>query len=152
MGKIVIVIVLGVVCSVVLLLVLMPPQVTQGSGSNVADIVAAGRSESGANDSRNVVLAKHLQSVRSKIQLWTFEHLDLLPGNTPGVSMPEQLTSKTNTDGTLNPKGAFAPYLFEFPKNPFTGTNTVNTDAPDNAWTYDSVTGEFRADNAPVDY
>ena len=150
MAKIIVVIVLSALCSVLLLLVLMPPRVTRGSGSDVADIVALGnRDEFNSNDSRNVVLATHLQTVRSQIELWTLEHLDLLPGNTPGVSMQEQLTAKTNADGTLNPDGAFVPCLFEFPKNPFTGTNTVNTDSPTNAWTYDAVTGEFRADNAP---
>ena len=150
MGKIIIVIVLSALCSVLVFLVLMPPRVTRGSGSDVGDIVALGsRSEFDPNDSRNAVLATHLQTVRSRIQLWTFEHLDLLPGNTPGVSLQDQLTARTNTDGTLNPSGVFDPYLFEFPKNPFTGTNTVNTDSPSNAWTYDAVTGEFRADNAP---
>ena len=100
-------------------------------------------------DARAAALSCDLQTIRSQIELWKLQHLDVLPGNVPGVTLQEQLTCKTNQDGKLSPAGPYGPYLQMFPKNPYTDTDTVNTDGPTNGWVYDPKTGEFTADNVP---
>ena len=99
-------------------------------------------------DSKASNLWCNLQSIRSQIELYRLQHGGRLPGNSPGVRIQEQLTGKTNADGTLNPNGLFGPYLQMFPENPYTGTSTVNTAGSDNGWDYNPATGEFTADNA----
>lgn len=99
------------------------------------------------SDARGSALLSDLQTVRSQIELFTFEHDGLLPGNIPGVTMQEHLTSKTNADGSLNPGGELGPYLQMFPTNPFIGTNTVNAGGPTNGWLYSAETGRLDPDN-----
>ncbi len=99
-------------------------------------------------DSKSSNIMTNVQSVRAQIELYRLQHNGQLPGNIPGVKIQEQLTEKTNANGTLNPNGPFGPYLHRFPENPFTQTRTVNTAGPDNGWDYNPATGEFTADNA----
>ncbi len=123
----IVVIILGILAAVVI------PQFTEAS-----------------NDARAAALDSDLQTVRSQIELWKIQHLDALPGNVNGVSMQDQLTGKTDQDGTLNANGAFGPYLQQFPTNPYTGTNTVGAAAAaGQGWIYDPATGDFSADNTP---
>ena len=103
-----------------------------------------------SNDARAAALDSDLQTVRSQIELWKIQHLDALPGNVSGVTMQDQLTGKTNQDGTLNASGAFGPYLQQFPTNPYTDTNTVGAaTAATQGWIYVPATGAFSADNLP---
>ena len=123
----IVVIILGILAAVVI------PQFTEAS-----------------NDARAAALDSDLQTVRSQIELWKIQHLDTLPGNVDGVTMIQQLTQKTNQDGTLNANGAFGPYLQAFPTNPYTGTAPVGAaTAAGQGWIYDPATGEFTADNVP---
>ena len=123
----IVVIILGILAAVVI------PQFTEAS-----------------NDARAAALDSDLQTVRSQIELWKIQHLDALPGNVADTTMQDQLTGKTDQDGSLNANGAFGPYLQQFPTNPYTGTNTVGAaTAEDQGWIYNSTTGEFTADNTP---
>ncbi len=123
----IVVIILGILAAVVM------PQFTEAS-----------------NDARASALESDLQTVRSQIELWKIQHLDALPGNVSGVTMQDQLTGKTDQDGSLNSSGAFGPYLQQFPTNPYTGTNTVGaTSASGQGWIYTPATGAFSADNVP---
>lgn len=111
------------------------------------DAVSSEFVEPSCGDAKAAALSSDLQTVRSQIELWKIQHLDMLPGNVPGVTMPEQLTGKTNQDGTLNPNGPYGPYLQQFPTNPYTNTNTVSPHTgPTNGWVYDPKTGEFTAE------
>ena len=123
----IVVIILGILAAVVI------PQFTEAS-----------------NDARASALESDLQTVRSQIELWKIQHLDALPGNVTGVTMQDQLTGKTDQDGTLNASGAFGPYLQAFPTNPYTNTNTVGASAAvGQGWIYVPATGAFNADNLP---
>jgi len=95
------------------------------------------------------VLAKDLQMVRRQIELFKLHHGGILPGQ-DDIEMVQQLTGRTDADGTLNPGGAFGPYMRVFPTNPFTESNTVKQtasgepgDSGDQAWYYSVKTGLF---------
>lgn len=123
----IVVIILGILAAVVI------PQFTEAS-----------------NDARTAAVDSDLQTVRSQIELWKIQHLDALPGNISGTTMQDQLTMKTDQDGTLNASGLFGPYLQQFPTNPYTSTNTVGAvAAAGQGWIYDNLTGTFSADNLP---
>ena len=120
--------------------------------TRLTELIEESQAES-SNDARTACLESDLQTIRSQLELWKIQHNDALPGNIPGVTMQEQLTGKTNADGSLNPNGDYGPYLHLFPTNPYTGTNTVaaNADGSTNGWIYDPQTGAFHADNVPDD-
>lgn len=124
----IVVIILGILAAVVI------PQFTEAS-----------------NDARASALASDLQTVRSQIELYKIQHLDALPGTVAGVTMQQALTEKTDVSGALDGDDAFGPYLQTFPTNPYTGTNDVGAaTAADQAWIYNSTTGEFIPDPASL--
>ena len=92
----IVVIILGILAAIVI------PQFTEAS-----------------NDARKSSLASDLQTVRSQLELYKVQHLEAYPGP-DAAGFVTQLTSKTDSDGTLNPAGKYGPYLQKFPKNPFT--------------------------------
>jgi general secretion pathway protein G len=104
-------------------------------------------------------LCSDLQTVRSQIELYKIQHNDNLPGvaNAPmhpsGIGdFAAAMTSKTDVYGDAGTD--FGPYLQKIPVNPFNNrsnvrTVTVNpTTAADSAgWWYNTVEGDFGADD-----
>jgi len=87
-------------------------------------------------------LMSNLQSMRSQIELYKVQHNDNPPGQT---TFADQMTGKTDMNGTVSTDGEFGPYLQRIPNNPFTGTNTVGIFGSGADWEYDEETGQIRA-------
>ena len=130
----IVVIILGILAAIVI------PQFTQAS-----------------NDARESALSSDLQTVRSQLELYKVQHLEAYPAAATFVT---QLTSRTNSAGTVMPDGAtatdypFGPYLQKFPSNTFVPTvanqATVKTGTADIAagdgstgWYFNTATGKF---------
>ena len=69
---------------------------------------------SAAEDSKLSNLMSNLQSIRAQLELYKMHHNEAYPTN-----INTQLTGKTDSDGTINASGAYGPYLYVFPANPF---------------------------------
>ncbi len=132
----IVVIILGILAAIVI------PQFTEAS-----------------NDARNSALTSDLQTLRSQIELYKVQHLEILPhldenGAADTGNFIARLTGKTDVDATINAAGAFGPYLQKFPTNPFiTNGNTVRFDgavpgAGTNGWRYNTGNGQIHADDA----
>lgn len=127
----IVVIILGILAAIVI------PQFTEAS-----------------NDARASALASDLQTVRSQVELFKVQHLEVLPDTT----IVDQLTKKTNisgvaegTDGATGPF-SYGPYLQKFPTNPYTATNDVETGTSNpgggnKGWYYNTTTGKFSPDD-----
>jgi general secretion pathway protein G len=138
----IVVIILGILAAIVI------PQFTEAS-----------------NDARTSALASDLQTVRSQLELYKVQHLEVYPGTDPSdgsfsaTLFKTQMTSRTNsagtvgTDATLFPLG---PYLQKFPENPFAIANkdlvASGTAAPegdgDPGWFVNTDTGKFSANDS----
>ena len=95
----------------------------------------------------------NVHTLRSQIELYKSQH----DGEVPTATLQE-LTSRTQADGTLDTSGPYGPYLRAIPDNPFNGKNTVKTiTAPATAsdttgndgWLYDPTTGDIYIDHDP---
>lgn len=111
-------------------------------------------------EAKESVLRQNLQTMRSQLQLYRFQHNDTYPG--PAADIVGQLTQTTDINGsTTATERPYGPYLANgVPANPFmTGADAkaieIETDgsvtfAPASAsaahgWWLNTVTGEFRA-------
>ena len=126
----IVVIILGILAAIVI------PQFTEAS-----------------NDARESALASDLQTLRSQIELYKVQHLELLPG-AGGATFLQALTGRTDLAGAVAAAGAFGPYLQKFPTNPFTNTDTVEIEAGtaglgggNCGWHFDTTTGQIHADD-----
>ena len=97
----IVVVILGILAAIVI------PQFTQAS-----------------TEAREASLASNLQSVRSQIELFKIQHNDNAP--TSNLTFEDQMTGRTDQDGTVNAAGEFGPYLQAIPTNPFTSGATIN--------------------------
>ncbi|RIK66392.1 MAG: redox-sensing transcriptional repressor Rex [Planctomycetota bacterium] len=102
-----------------------------------------------STDTRVSSLQFNLREVRKQIDLYRHHH----NGNFPALaSFVDQMTKKTDADGTVNAAGKYGPYMQKVPNNPFTvggtGNDVTNTAAAANkAWNYNETTGEFKAND-----
>jgi general secretion pathway protein G len=102
-----------------------------------------------STDARLSSLTTNLQTIRGQIDLYKLQH----NGSYPALAtFSDQMTKKTDVDGTVNAAGKYGPYLQKVPNNPFTvggtGNDVTNTAAATNkAWYYDAATGEFKAND-----
>ncbi len=126
----IVVIILGILAAIVI------PQFTEAS-----------------NDARTSALASDLQTLRSQIELYKIQHLEVLPGGGT-ASFLLALTGRTDVYGAVDAAGAFGPYLQKFPTNPFTNTDTVEIEAGvaglgagNCGWHFDTTTGQIHADD-----
>ena len=113
---------------------------------------------SSTNDAKAAALQFNLNSIRSQIELYKFNHADAVPTLVSGA-LP-QLTSATDANGDLGAAGPsfpFGPYIqTQLPVEPFSGVNTVTamTTFPPTAataaggWFYNATTGQVAANNA----
>jgi general secretion pathway protein G len=105
---------------------------------------------SAASESKEAALASNLATIRQAVEMYKVQHNDAYPAAT----MVAQLTAGTALDGTAGT--AYGPYLRNsFPKNPINGLATVNAVTTDpvagdgsHGWEYNTVTGQFWADEA----
>ena len=106
------------------------------------------KSTDASHEAAEAALAKDLRMVREQIELFRLQHEGILPGQT-GIDLVEQLTGKTDVDGSVAADGVCGPYMRVFPANPFQGNDTVRTAAGggpgsgDQAWYYNTSTGLF---------
>ena len=94
---------------------------------------------SAAEESKLSNLMSNLQSIRTQLELYKMHHNNTYPAN-----INAQLTGKTNSDGTINPSGAYGPYLHIFPANPFIDdlTKAAKTSGKTgDGWYYNPTTG-----------
>jgi general secretion pathway protein G len=97
-------------------------------------------------DTKLSSLGTNLATIRGQIELYKLQHNGAYPAL---ATFANQMTQKTDADGTVNAGGKYGPYLQRVPNNPFSNTNDVTVDAPasNKAWYYNAATGEFRAND-----
>lgn len=90
-----------------------------------------------------------LHSIRSQLELYRFQH----NGSYPGLATWEdQMTKKTDADGTVNASGKFGPYLLTMPVNPMDDSSAIDAvQDGSGGWSYDVGTGVFQADDGSTD-
>ena len=103
-----------------------------------------------STETRMSSLQENLTTIRKQIDVYRLQHQGVYPGQ---LTFSDQMTKKTDVDGSLNVAGKFGPYLQRIPNNPFTnggtGNDITNTAAAANkAWYWDSATAEFKANDA----
>ena len=94
---------------------------------------------SAAEDSKLSNLMSNLQSIRAQLELYKMHHNETYPTN-----INTQLTSKTDSAGTVDAAGAYGPYLYVFPANPFVedaAEGVKTSGAAGEGWSYNSTTG-----------
>ncbi|RPI64116.1 MAG: prepilin-type N-terminal cleavage/methylation domain-containing protein [Planctomycetaceae bacterium] len=102
----IVVIILGILAAIVI------PQFTEAS-----------------QDARNSQLTSDLQTLRSQLELYKVQHLELYPSGltavgTDSTKFAAQMTSKTNADGTTSGGTQnLGPYMQKMPTNPFVASN-----------------------------
>jgi general secretion pathway protein G len=77
-------------------------------------------------EARESSLISNLQTMRSQIELYKIQHLEVLPAN--AAALTAALTTQTDIDGVLWAAGAgtaYGPYMRAIPTNPFTTTNVI---------------------------
>jgi len=133
----IVVIILGILAAIVI------PQFTEAS-----------------NDARESALASDLQTLRSQLELYKVQHLEMYPDvSAPGVldtvNFIARLTGRTDLDSTLNAAGVFGPYLHAFPTNPFVPLNADTVEfgiaAPGGGttgWYWNTDTGKISPNDA----
>lgn len=120
------------------------------------------------DDAKESVLVQDLQTLRSQIQLFKFQHNGKYPadGSTDADDFRDALLLSSDKDGTTGAVGtkAFGPYLIgSLPPNPFTGgrgvliVSDVPAETPNEAtkdgtevvgWIYNPATGEIKGNNS----
>ena len=99
-----------------------------------------------SSDAKLSNLTTNLQSIRAQLELYRLHHNGVYP---PAIDAG--LTSKSDSDGTINPAGAYGPYMQQFPANPFVDDPALANLADGTAgagWTYDAASGAFAAGTA----
>ncbi|WP_428388265.1 prepilin-type N-terminal cleavage/methylation domain-containing protein [Mucisphaera sp.] len=116
--------------------------------------IAIPRMSRGANNADITALQADLAVLRGAIELYRVEHT----GYPTLADIADQLTGKSDKDGTLNTSGAFGPYIAVIPPLK-TGAKAGETDfaAPaaippvaevaDAGWLYDAASGSIWAND-----
>ncbi len=119
-------------------------------------------------DAKESVLVQDLQTLRSQIQLYKFQHNSKFPadGSTATKDFKDALLLSSDKDGTTGAVGTkpLGPYLIgAIPSNPYTGgrgimivTDVAGTTPDESAkdgteivgWIYNPATGQIKGNNA----
>ncbi len=112
----------------------------------LAAIVVPQFSDASGN-SQTSSLTANLRVMRSQIELYKVQHNSTYPKL---ANFTDQMTKKTNVDGTTGGTPTLGPYIQTIPNNPFGTSNNVTAGAVGTSdWFYDENTGVFKAnDNA----
>jgi general secretion pathway protein G len=124
----IVVIILGILAAIVI------PQFTEAS-----------------DQARDSSLRSDLQTLRSQIELYKVQHLEVYPSE---ATIKALLTSKTDDTGAAG--GDFGPYMQSFPKNPYVAEalrdtiSTADANPADGSagWWYDDTTGQIEPADA----
>ncbi len=127
----IVVIILGILAAIVI------PQFTKAS-----------------EDARVSALKSDLQMIRSQLELYKVQHLDVYPVGTDSADWVTKLVEVTDLDGVVDIDGDFGPYMQKFPKNPFVvssvttmvdfGTGTATAAGDDSShWFFNTSNGKF---------
>lgn len=101
-------------------------------------------------DAKEAVMMQNLNTLRSQVGAYRVQH----GGLAPTANVANQLTQKTNVDGTTTGTPTLGPYLLLIPANPEvldpnvqTTISIVSADPTANttteAWIYNTVNGRF---------
>lgn len=115
---------------------------------------------SASQDAKETALVQDLQTFRSQIELYKFQHNGKYPaaGTTDPQAFEDALTLSSDPDGTTGPIGTkpFGPYFIgQLPSNPFNNkrdakvvdANTLPAADDTTGWIYSSVTGRIKANS-----
>ncbi len=95
------------------------------------------------------VVKATLHTVRSQLELYRLQHNITYPLL---ASWEDQMTGKTDADGTVNASGKYGPYLLAMPVNPMDDSSAIDaTQDSDGGWAYNQTTGVFQADDGSTD-
>ena len=98
-----------------------------------------------AQDTKISVVKSSLHTVRSQLELYRLQHNTTYPKL---ATWEDQMTKKTDADGTVNASGKYGPYLLAVPVNPMDDSSAMdNTQDGDGGWAYNETTGLFQADD-----
>ena len=96
-----------------------------------------------AQDVKISVVKATLHTVRSQLELYRLQHNITYPLL---ASWSDQMTGKTDADGTANPAGLYGPYLLALPVNPMDDSSAVAaTQDSSGGWAYNQTTRVFQA-------
>ena len=117
--------------------------------------IAIPRMSRGSEGAAEGALTADLAVMRSAIDLYIIEHV----GTEPTLpTFANQMTGKTDLDGTPNASGIYGPYLRTVPPLPVganKGGNGVKAIPPDGGgtqgWAYDASTGDIFANSIDTD-
>ncbi len=98
-----------------------------------------------AQDTKISVVKASLHTVRSQLELYRLQHNTTYPLL---ATWSDQMTKKTDADGTVNASGKYGPYLLTVPVNPMDNTSSLSaTQDGSGGWTYVQGTGVFQAND-----
>lgn len=113
------------------------------------------------SDAKETALMQNLQTLRSQIELYKFQHLSKYPadGTTNSTVFRDSLVLSSDPDGTTGAIGAkpLGPYFIgELPANPYNGLRTITVVLTDplpladdsSGWIYSSASGRIKANIA----
>ncbi len=102
-----------------------------------------------AQDAKISVVKSNLHTVRSQLELYRLQHNTTYPLL---ATWGDQMTKKTDADGTVNASGLYGPYLLAVPVNPMDNSSAMDaTQDGDGGWAYNETTGVFQADDGSAD-
>lgn len=104
-----------------------------------------GKSQESAQEAAMIT---SLTTIRSQIELYRLQH----GGTYPDANIVNQLTQKTNFDGSTTGSPTIGPYIVgQFPANPLNQNlrtvKTTGTADDSTGWLYNTTTGAFTAGN-----
>lgn len=106
-----------------------------------------------SDDARLSAVKSNLQTVRSQLQVYRFQHNNTWPAT---MTLMTQSTNDTGATGAAGSSYPLGPYFTDMPVNPFTNSNTVKVvaSATDSnpkdgttGWYYNPTTGTIKANS-----
>ena len=89
-----------------------------------------------------------LQTIRSQLELYKVQHNFVYPKL---ATWSDQMTKKTDPDGTVSATGEYGPYLTKMPINPVDEkSDLAATQDGAGGWAYDEDGGAFSSNDASV--
>ena len=96
-------------------------------------------------DTKISVVKSSLHTVRSQLELYRLQHNTTYPLL---ATWADQMTKKTDADGTVNASGLYGPYLLTVPLNPMDNSSAIDSSQDGGGgWAYNESTGLFQADD-----